>query len=117
MNDTIIQALIQDVVGPATLVLLAGGGWFVRNYLKVIKAEVKNDHKSNLREDVDSANEKIETLSANFDNFSKLLADHAQSDYRIATAVERIESSTQAVHRRMDRFETRLDAHLDKRKE
>lgn len=58
MDSTIIAAIIATAPGAATLVLAARN----RRHTAVIRAEVKNSHKTNLREDVDKVLAKLDDV-------------------------------------------------------
>jgi hypothetical protein len=58
MDPTITAAIIATLPGVATLVLAARN----RRHTAVIRAEVKNSHTTNLREDVDKVLDKLDAV-------------------------------------------------------
>ena len=99
MNPVIV-AILQYVISPLILAVVAGIGWLIRSYLHEIRHEVKNDHTTNLRADVDKIMAAVQ--------------GHHEHDTRLATAVARIEVAVSHHGNQLQRIEERFDAHMDK---
>ena len=105
---TISDPFIQYVLGPTILVMLAGIGWMVRYFLIEILHQVKNDHSSNLRDDMDE-------LRAAQKDQAVAMQDHADADDKLALVVSEIRTTLKITTQQLVRMERRLNTHLDNR--
>jgi predicted metal-dependent hydrolase len=101
------DAVVQYVVSPLVLAILAGIGWIIRSYLKAIRHQVENDHGTNLRADVDRIILAVEKHDKNDKALSEAVRSLTTQSAKTAASVEELIHG----HRRL---EERFDRHIDK---
>lgn len=107
--------VIQFIIAPVLLAFLGAIGWLARSYLQEIRHQVKNEHKTNLRDDLDRV---IETQHKQADLIGQMIETQKQqveTSAKQAFAIDRIELAVVHNVKQIDRFESRFDAHVDKR--
>lgn len=100
------DSVVQYVVGPTFILILAGLGWMIRSYLRAIRGQVEGTP-------VGSSHTPHEPLRDDVSTILAAVREHHDADSQLATEMAGLKVAVQAQGSQLNRIEGRLNAHID----